>query len=344
MVAEVGASLAFWHDPAPGSLGADAVSFIEQLGGPTCLVIPGVDRGRSRMVVTLLHGNEPSGVMALYHWLSDEQRVVPAVDVYCVIMNVAAALTNPLFSHRQLPGLRDLNRCFCPPYNDAPGLLAKALIDLIDEVRPEALVDIHNTSGAGPSFGVAVYFDRRHDALVSYFTERLIITDLRLGALMELSEQQVPSVTIECGGSYDASSHHIAYEGLLRLLREDTLFTDSGAEWPIEVLHNPVRLELHDSLEIAYAEQRQLAADLSLRVDIEHLNFGAVEPSTLLGWMSPAAWQKITVVNSRGENLRDEYLRVEDGCLFPATRLKLFMITSNPVIAKSDCLLYAVKG
>jgi hypothetical protein len=335
--------LPLWYDPAAQQLGADVVEFMARLGEPACLVVPGRDSSRCRMVVTLLHGNEPSGAIALQRWLSDSERVPPAVDVYCVVMNIAAAATEPLFSHRQLPGLRDLNRCFRAPYDDAPGMLAKSLLELIEQVRPEALIDIHNTSGTGPSFGVAVHFDQRHDVLVSYFTERLIITDLRLGALMELSEQKVPSVTIECGGSQDTQSHAIAYEGLMRLVQVDDLFATTDEDWPLDVLHNPVRLELDDSLEIAYAEQHQAAADLSLRVDIERFNFGEVEPSTRLGWLTPAAWQKIAVLNSHGENLRDEYLRVEDGGLFPATRLKLFMITSDAAIAKSDCLLYAVK-
>lgn len=121
------------------------------------------------------------------------------------------------------------------------------------------------------------------------------------------------------------------------------VFSISDSAWPIDVLHNPVRLELDDSLRIAYAEQALAVVDLCLRVDIEHLNFGEVDPCTPLGWITQAAWDKIRVVNSRGEDLRDEYLRCENGQLYPAVVLKLFMITSIPEIALSDCLLYAVK-
>lgn len=335
-------ALRIWNNPAAEELGDTVFDFLQRLAGPVCIIIPGRDATRSRFVVTLLHGNEPSGAIALHRWLTAE-RTVPAVDIYCVIMNTEAALTEPPFSFRQLPDTRDLNRCFREPFEDPPGQLARALLELIHRTRPEALIDIHNTSGMGPSFGVAVYYDKTHDALVSFFTERLVVTDLRLGALMELSEQDVPTVTIECGGAQDTESHLIAYDGLLRYIQARQLFTEEHTAWPIDVLHNPVRLELDESLRIAYAEQAMENVDICLRVDIEHFNFGEISPETPLGWVNETAWQQIRVINSQGENLRDDYVRREGGQLYPATRLKLFMITANPRIALSDCLFYAVK-
>jgi hypothetical protein len=342
MVGRLMSALKIWHNPPAVQLGATVSEFLEILAGPVCLVIPGRDATRSRFIVTLLHGNEPSGAVALHRWLIS-QRSDPAVDIYCVVMNVAAALAEPQFSQRQFPGSRDLNRCFREPFEDEPGILARSLLDLIHRVQPEALVDIHNTSGMGPSFGVAVYYDQKHDALVSLFTERLVVTDLRLGALMELSERDVPTVTIECGGSQDPESHLIAYDGLLRFVASRSLFSVEHSAWPIDVLHNPVRLELDPALLIAYAEKPKNGVDLCLRVDIENFNFGEVETQTALGWINDKAWDGIRVVDSLGENLRDQFLRRDQGQLYPAARLKLFMITSNPLIAISDCLLYAVK-
>ncbi len=332
-----------WYDPPANELGSNELEFLRLLGGPVCLVIPGIDSGRCRFVVTLLHGNEPSGTIALHRWLS-QPRETPAVDIYCVVMNIEAALREPYFSFRQLPGRRDLNRCFRQPFDDPEGKLAHGLLALIHQFKPEALVDIHNTSGMGPSFGVAVFYDRQHDALVSLFTERLVVTDLRLGALMERSDGEVPTVTIECGGSQDPASHQVAYDGLQRYLKLQHLFVAPDSDWPLDVLHHPVRLELDPGMRITYAEQSMDDADLCLRIDIEHFNFGEVCADTPLGWVTATGWQGIKVVNSRGENYRDSFLRQEGGQLFPATGLKLFMITSNPAIAKSDCLCYAVRS
>lgn len=40
----------------------------------------------------------------------------------------------------------------------------------------------------------------------------------------------------------------------------------------------------------------------------------------------------------------EQVLQIKDGRIYPAQALKAFMITTNPVIAKSDCLFYAVKA
>ena len=153
----------------------------------------------------------------------------------------------------------------------------------------------------------------------------------------------LPSVTIECGGSQDPAAHQLAIEGLQRYVTAAQLFNATPEAWPLDVMHHPVRLELDPAISIAYAEQAQADIDLCLRVDIEHFNFGEVHCDTALGWVSDKGWSGLCVVNRRGENLRDTFLREHQGRLYPAATLKLFMITSNPTIARSDCLCYAVK-
>lgn len=85
------------------------------------------------------------------------------------------------------------------PYEDRPGKVAEEIVDLFEQYQPEAVLDIHNTSGHSPDFAVVTYESEPHEALVSLFCDRLVITDLRLGALMERSSRRCPVVTIECG-------------------------------------------------------------------------------------------------------------------------------------------------
>jgi len=320
----------------------DAINYLRAVSHPHCIHVKGRNSSPCRFVVTLLHGNEPSGLIAALQLIKDQ--IEPVCDIYIAVMNVAAALCPPFFSHRQLPDKRDLNRCFKPPYIDAEGQLAYQLLEMIHDKNPESLLDIHNTSGMGPAFGVAVHLDSKHDALVSLFTERLIVTDLKLGALMELSEADVPTVTIECGGADDPESSRIAFDGLKRYFLKENLYNLDSAPWPIEVLHNPVRLELEDRTSITYAERRSDSADITLVADIEHYNFGTVNSSTLLGWISPVKKHLLKVRNARGEESLEDWFQCKGGELRPARTLKLFMITSRGDIAKSDCLLYAVRS
>jgi len=191
----------YWYHPTADSLGDTVEAFLQEMAGPTLLHIPGKNRQRKRAICTLLHGNEPSGTRGIFRWL--KQGVEPAVDILCFFGSVKTSLQEPLFFYRHLPDDKDLNRCFKAPFECDQGRLAKAILDILQDMQPEALIDIHNTSGMGPSFSVSMKQDAQHEALTSLFTERMLVTGLRLGALFEYSERNVPTVTIECGGAQD---------------------------------------------------------------------------------------------------------------------------------------------
>jgi len=329
----------FFRDPAPAEVGASVEAFLRWLDGPACLLLSGADASRCRAFVTLLHGNEPSGAMALWRWLRAGER--PAVNLVCIVASVTAALSEPLFTHRMLPRARDLNRCFRPPFDDAQGRLAEEILELLRVHRPEALVDMHNTSGSGPSFAVCTFPDRQHDALAALFTRRVIISHLDLGALMEISDHRCPTVTIEVGGRRDDAAHRCAFEGLGRYATAADVFgTVPGRGF--ERLADPVRLELRPGVSLTYAPAPCAGHDITLRPDIEHHNFGSVAPDVVLGWTGGPAGRLFRAVDATGACAVDRLVRIEDGELRPAQPLKLFMITTNAGIAQSDCLFYAV--
>jgi len=330
----------FIRDPGTAIAGDNVEAFLRELGGPACLFLTGTDKSRTRALVTLLHGNEPSGAMALYRWLRSGQR--PAVNVVCVVASVAAAVEPPLFSHRMLPRARDLNRCFRPPFEDAQGELAEEILEILRLHHPEAVVDMHNTSGSGPAFGVCTHMDRQHDALVSLFTQRLIISNLGLGALMEISEDSFPTVTVEVGGRLDDEAHELAYEGLCRYFTEPTVLDQGETDWGLELLRDPIRLELNDNVTLTYADQPCPNYDITLKTDIEHHNFGIVSADTLLGWARGPDRVLFSALDAGGDCAVTRLVRIENGELYPAQPLKLFMITNNAAIAESDCLFYAV--
>ncbi len=330
----------FSRDPRPDEVGSSAEQFLHWMGGPACLLLTGRDDSRTRALVTLLHGNEPSGTIALHRWLRSGER--PAVNVVCVVASVAAALEEPLFSHRMLPRARDLNRCFRPPFDDAQGALAEELLTILRLHRPEAVVDIHNTSGSGPAFGVCRYTDRNHEALVALFTRRMVVSDLDLGSLMELTEAHCPTVTVEVGGRLDAEAHELAYEGLCRYFRGDDVLQPERSDWDLEQFAHPIRLELQEHVTLTYAETPSENYDITLRPDIEHHNFGGVRTDTQLGWANAAAERLFRAQDGGGRCAVAKLVRIEGGRLYPAQNLKLFMITTNAQIAHADCLFYAV--
>ena len=224
--------LRVFDDPAPADVPADFPGFLRWLGGPALLRVTGEHAERTRALSVLLHGNETSGARALHAWLRAGRR--PRVSLLCLIGGVDAALSEPILSQRFVPGERDLNRCFRPPFDDRPGRIAQAFLAVLRSVRPDCLVDIHNTSAPGPAFAVAPHEDRAHEALGALFCSNLVITDIALGALMECSGDPCPAITVECGATADPRAELIAREGLQRYLHDADVgrreFADVDAE------------------------------------------------------------------------------------------------------------------
>lgn len=330
----------YWYNPSREMVGDTVEAFLQEMAGPTLIHIPGRDRRRKRAICTLLHGNEPSGTRGMFQFL--QEGIEPAVDLLCFFGSVTTALNEPMFFYRHLPEDRDLNRCFKAPFECDQGRLAKTILDILEEMQPEALIDIHNTSGMGPSFAVAMKQDAQHEALTALFTERLLVTGLRLGALFEYSERNVPTVTIECGGAQDPRADDIAFAGIVRYATEDNILQPAAADWDLEVLHEPVRLELREDASVAYSEAQDIYADITLPPDVEHYNFGRITPDTALGWVKEDSWEKLIVNTPNGVDVKSKVLKLKGNRLYPAQPLKLFMITTNATIAKNDCLFYAV--
>lgn len=333
----------YWKDPDLQFIGANVFEFLTLLPGPTHIHVSGKDASRCRAVVTLLHGNEPSGLHAIFEMI--KLQIKPAVDIHYFIPSVDAAKQAPGFIYRMLPHQKDLNRCFMPPYGDTEqDLLAQVLLQNLIKFNPESVIDIHNTSGSSPSFGVTTFMDERHDAMVSLFTHRMIITDLSLGSLMEISESLMPTVTIECGGAEDAESNRMATEGLIKYITYGDVLTVGHTDMSLEFFHNPIRLELLEGSEIAFGDHSLMDDGVTLLPEIENFNFGFVNSDSRLGFVSGELSANLTAKDTKGRERVMDYFQLRDGVLYPSQRLKLFMVTTNPEIARKDCLFYLVKA
>lgn len=316
------------------------MEWLHQQAGPSWLTWPGRDPSRHRVVVTLLHGNEPSGLKALWQLMADPPSC--AVTSHFCIANLKSAQLEGGFVHRYRPGHPDLNRCFGRAGQGEEYELAAAIEARIQALQPEAVVDLHNTSGSGPSFAVTIADTPAHRALAERFTERLLRTRVRLGALMELTTPQCPIITIECGGAMDPASDEVARAGLQRFLSEAPLLDEEQGDWPLDLLFDPVRVQLVPGGQIGYAYTPLAERDLVLPPDIERLNFGWLEADTTLGWLGERGLEALRLSDGIGRPEVDALFYQEGNELRLRRPSKLFMITTDPGIALSDCLFYMV--
>ncbi|RIL08088.1 MAG: succinylglutamate desuccinylase, partial [Proteobacteria bacterium] len=309
---------------------------------PTVLRVAGRDRTRARGVATLLHGNEPSGVRALHAWLAS--GAPPAVDLVCFVGAVEAALHPPGFAFRMLPGRRDLNRCFAPPFDaDAEGQVAGEALRLLREAGCEALLDLHNNTGHNPAYGVTCLADAACMNLAAFFGERLVASDLALGALTEATARDFPSVTIECGRAGDPAADATALAGLARYAALERIETRRVLAPRMVVLERPLRVQALPDVTLAFGDAPAPGADLTLAGDIDRHNFELLLPGVPVGWIGARGGWPIEARGADGADVSRDFFEIRGGLLATRRASVPIMMTTDPAIAKSDCLFYLVR-
>lgn len=330
--------LRYWEAPTAETVGRTTESFLARLDGPTVLRLAGRDRTRTRVVVTLLHGNEPSGLRALHAWL--RSGAVPAVDVLCVVAAVEAARATPLFSHRMLPGVRDLNRCFRPPFTDGAGALAEAILRIVRSARPEALIDLHNNSGHNPPYAVTARVDPAELHLTRLFASRLVLSTLQLGALTEVLAAELPAVAIECGRTGDPAADAVGLAGLSRFVGITRLSLD-GVPPAVRVFEEPIRVCVRPGVRLAFAAA-PTNAELTLTPDIDRHNFSRIEAGAVLGWTRLLAEMPLEARDAGSRDRARDLFEITDGRMIARRALVPIMMTTDARVAVQDCLFYVV--
>ena len=317
------------------------LAFLRELGGPALLHLEGRDPSRTRVVSTLLHGNEPSGLRAVIRFLRSGD--LPATNVLFLIGAVGTALADSGFAHRALPGERDANRCWVPPFDTPQGAVARQVLDRVRAVDPECLVDLHNNTGHNPAYGVAFRVGHAELSLVSLFADRIVHTPIELGTLVEATVPEFPSVTIECGMAGDPAADEAAWRGLRRYLDWDQIDFERPVV-PLLVLEAPVRICVRSGVELAFGERAHPTVPLTISRDIDRHNFERLPPGSPIGWVrDDAAWPIEAVGADGGESSRTLF-EIDGGVLRTLQEFIPIMMTTNEVIAKSDCLFYAVQA
>ncbi len=326
-------------DPRGDEIGDDERDFLAWLGGPTEIRISGRDPSRCRAVSALLHGNEPSSVIAVHRWLRSGVR--PAVDVSIFVLAVEAALIPPGFAHRIPPGRRDLNRCFFPPFDDQDGKIAEQVLARLRSRSHEALVDLHNNTGQNPAYGIINRPGRSRLKLVEFFTNSCcILSNLRVGALTEAIMDEIPSAAVECGHAGDQAAHDLALAGIERFLGTGDLALERDLEHPLSLFDEPIRVRVRPGTSIAFGHEGHSGADLTLRDDIDNHNFQSVERGTVLGWVKPGAGWPIEARGADDQEISREHFEIRDGGLVLNSEFVPIMMTTNTAVAMQDCLCY----
>jgi hypothetical protein len=317
--------------------------FLDALPGPALFHVRGTDGSRTRVVAGSIHGNEPSGVRAIHRAL--RERIPPATDVLFYVGGVEAAKAPPRYSHRCLPGRRDPNRCFRPPWEGVDGEISREVLSQIEARRAslEVAVDLHNNTGRNPAYAIVPELEGMHLALALLFAPRVVHSRLSQGSFDEALERWCPSVTIECGQAHDPGADETAWQGLRRLLLTDRIDPVVVSPRPIEVFTGPVRVALAPGLSLAFADAPDPNADVTIDPRVDRFNFETLAAETRIGHVRPGApWPLVAVDEAGRESSRDLFAVEPGGALITRRSMVPIMMTTHREIALSDCLFYAV--
>src|SRR5690606_1460789 len=149
-------------------------------------------------------------------------------------------------------------------------------------------------------------------------------------------------VSIEAGGANDPLSDEVAFAGINRYFNaEDWSDFDQNK---LTVIQHPLRLELEKGAQIGYASSQVPEWDITIPLDVEKYNYHMLAKDTPVAWVGPKGLDILTITNNDGENVIEQFFEVKDNKLFSKQSLKLFMVTTNPIIAQADCLFYIVQS
>jgi hypothetical protein len=317
--------------------------------GPTVIDISGMDQTKCRVFTTLLHGNEPSGLIAMHRYLTEvATEKKPATNIRFIICSVEAAASRPLFNQRFVDGGVDINRCFgrnctveCRAEHEGYCQRASLIEQAITEAKPEMVIDLHNSSSSGPTFAVSSLVTTETLSLASLFCQTLILSDLRMGSIME-QDFNCPFITIECGGAQDEQAHEIAFSGISQVAK----CTNIGyihQEKAVEVIYRPLRLQLKQDTKLSYAQHDEGYSGVTLKDNIECFNFGSAHQDEMIGWTDGNGLDNLQLIDKSGKNVLDEYFYTRENQLVCRHNLRLFKATTNKNTAINDCLFYVVK-
>lgn len=325
--------------PPPGLLDLPARRLLRALGTTTWMRLPGTGDEPARAVVTLLHGDESTGLEALLSILRRRHRF--PFDLHVVVGNVEAALHGSGFAHRYLDGQEDGNRIWERPLPaDASDQrrAADAVLDDLLAAPLAGLIDLHNTTGANPFHGLVTDDDPASVDLATRFTTTLLRWDLGVGTILEAVADHAPAAAVECGLPGRHASTAFAVDGLRRFLGPPP-----GAIPPPDhdLITDLRKVVVRPDVRIRFGGAPDRETDLTLVPDGDASNLRRVPAGHVLGHVRPGTPQPLRATTAAGADVTDELLTVTSaGAVITRVPTTPVMVVRTVEAVRKDCLCY----
>ncbi len=326
-------------DKLPQSLLELPASALHQvLDGPSLIHVEG-HRKQPLVVGILQHGNEDTSWEAVRRLLKSHYQFdrLPR-SMLLFIGNVEAARHRV----RRLDDQPDFNRCWpgASAVDPAAVRMFQKLMDRILQYDPWACIDIHNNTGLNPHYAAINRVRPDHLRLASCFAPKVVYFTRPAGTMSHAFSRHIPSSTLECGqaGNVHGTDHTMAF--LETLLHIDNLATLALDPEEVQLYHMRATVTVPDDVLFGFGS---VPVDLSLRDDLDSLNFQELPSATPIGRVLNGKERPIRAVDIRGRDVTPYYFSVVDEDLVTARSVMPSMLTLDRRVIRQDCLCYLME-
>lgn len=307
------------------------------LPAPTLIHLSG-KHAAPLFVSVLLHGNEPTGFLAIQLLLKNYKDKQLPRSLSLFFGNVTAASHNL----RRFDNQPDYNRIW--PGTElaacAETEMAQEIVSIMKKRKVFASVDIHNNTGLNPHYACINNLDNQFLQLASLFG-RLIVYFLRpKGVQSDAFAQICPAVTLECGRPDQQHGIEHTLEFLNSCLRLTELPQHQVLPQDIDLFHTVAQVKIDDNVNFSFD---QVDTDLLLNEDLERMNFTEVSPGTVLGTSKKSSTMPLIAKDEHGNNVTDNFFSFQNGQLQINRSTMPSMLTLDEQVIRQDCLCYLME-
>jgi succinylglutamate desuccinylase len=321
----------------PAGLLDVAVENLHQLiPQPALFHLPG-RRTDTLFVSVLLHGNEPTGFLAIQRLLQKYHQQTLPRPLSIFFGNTQAARLN----QRRLDDQPDFNRIWSETkLMDSPERLwAAQIVDIMRQRKLFASIDVHNNTGLNPHYACVNRLNNEFLQLGRLFGRLLVYFTHPKGTQSSAFAELCPAVTLECGrpGQQHGTEH--ALEFLDSCLHLTALPGYGLTKQDIDIYHTVAQVTVADTMHFSFSDEK---ADLYLNPDLEQMNFTEVSAGTAFGKINHAGLPVIAR-NDDGEDVTAQFFHNETGQLLLSRAAMPSMLTLNERVIRQDCLCYLME-
>jgi succinylglutamate desuccinylase len=324
------------HLPA-GFLTATPDSLHSLLAAPTLIHLPG-QNADPLFISILLHGNEPTGFLALQQLLQKYQDHTLPRSLSIFTGNTLAASKGL----RRLDHQPDYNRVWpgtelaeCPETQ-----LMQEIVDIMRKRNVFASIDIHNNTGLNPHYACINSKDNRFVQLASLFGRLIVYFVHPKGVQSAAMAEICPAVTLECGKPGQQYGVEHAFDYLDTCLHINELVNSPVPERQIDIFHTVAQIKTRDGISFSFDDRH---SDLLLDKDLEKMNFTEVAAGTLFGTINHNGQMPILALDDSGNNVTDKFFAIENSELQLRRTSMPSMLTLDERVIRQDCLCYLME-